>query len=69
MIAGKAAGVYDDLAEVASQHARASGPPFPPQEDHQATYQAMVEHYINLQSTLHDTFIELGKRDPIEKEA
>jgi xylulokinase len=56
IIAGKAAGVYDDLAQVAYEHAQPAGDPdHPDQESHQQ-YKKRVVRYIQLQATLADTF-------------
>ncbi len=56
MIAGKAAGIYDDLAQVALDHAHPSGEPFVPNPQHRAAYQANIDRYINLQSALAEMF-------------
>ena len=63
MIAGKAVGVYEDLAEVASQHAEAGGPPVPPRKEQQAQYRPLIDRYIDLQNTLRDTFVKLDRLD------
>ena len=57
MIAGKAAGIFDDLAEVAIRHAQPDGQPFLPDPDNHARYQPLVEKHIALQATLRDTFV------------
>ena len=57
MIAGKAVGVYDDLGAVAAAHARPDNQPFHPRPKNQATYQRLVEKYINLQRALEDVFV------------
>jgi len=56
MIAGKAAGVYDDLAQIAYENARALGDPFVPDKEKHEQYRAHVNRYIHLQETLADTF-------------
>lgn len=56
MIAGKAAGIFDDLAEVAIAHAIPNGEPILPSRDNFASYQPLVEKHIALQETLRDTF-------------
>ncbi|MFC1975087.1 FGGY-family carbohydrate kinase [Chloroflexota bacterium] len=60
MIAGKAIGIFDDLAEVAAQHAQPDGHPIQPQADHRKIYEPLIEKYIELQQTLSRTFIILG---------
>ena len=59
MIAGKAAGIFDDLAEVAMAQAQADGEPIRPLPDHQATYASLIQQYIQLQQTLSETFVRL----------
>ncbi|UCG23416.1 MAG: xylulose kinase [Chloroflexota bacterium] len=61
LIAGKAVGIYQDLAEVASRHARPSGPPVPPRKDRQTQYGPLITQYIDLQRTLRDTFVNLDR--------
>ncbi|MFN2199254.1 MAG: xylulokinase [Anaerolineales bacterium] len=56
MIAGKAAGIYDDLAQVALEHAVPAGEPFLPDAGRHEFYQPHVARYITLQATLADTF-------------
>lgn len=56
MIAGKAAGIYDNLAQVALDHAHPAGDPLLPNPQHRATYQANVDRYIRWQSALADVF-------------
>ena len=56
MIAGKAAGIYDDLAEIAYSHAAAAGPPAKPDQETQNQYKKNVENYIELQESLARTF-------------
>jgi xylulokinase len=52
LIAGKAAGLYDDLAQQAYDFARPSGNPVIPEEDRSQHYQVMVAKYIEMQSLL-----------------
>jgi len=56
MIAGKAAGIYDDLADIAYRHAIAAGPAIEPDTNNHDQYQVHVKRYIELQDTLADTF-------------
>jgi hypothetical protein len=56
MIAGKAAGIFDDLAEVAMIHAQPEGVPFHPDPHNHSSYQPLVAQHIALQETLRDTF-------------
>jgi xylulokinase len=57
MIAGKAAGIFDDLAEVATDHAEPAGEPIQPNANRQRIYRAMTEKYIALQTGLQDMFV------------
>ncbi len=59
LIAGKAAGVYDDLAEVAAAHARPEGAPVLPDPDRHAGYAPLVARHIALQALLEQAFGEL----------
>ncbi len=56
MIAGKAAGVFDDLASVAANHARPAGDAIRPRPENRGKYQPLVEQYIALQRTLSAVF-------------
>ncbi len=56
MIAGKAAGVYDNLAEVAYEHAVAAGKPAEPDLENHYRYEVHIKRYIELQETLATTF-------------
>lgn len=58
MIAGKAAGVYSDLAEVALAHARPAGEAVRPRPELHDRYRPLVQKYIALQSTLAETFTQ-----------
>jgi xylulokinase len=56
MIAGKAAGIYDDLAQIAYEHAQPAGDPTHPDQERHEQYMKRVANYIQLQSTLADIF-------------
>jgi xylulokinase len=56
MIAGKAAGIFPDLVQVALEHAQPAGEPAAPDPERHALYQPLVARYIQLQETLADTF-------------
>ena len=56
MIAGKAAGVFDDLASVAYEHALPAGEKLNPRAEIQKIYQPLVEKYIQWQATLAEAF-------------
>lgn len=56
MIAGKAAGVIDDLKEHAWKTSHTEGSPFIPLEPQQETYKPLVEKYIRMQSMLVEFF-------------
>lgn len=56
MIAGKAAGIYDDLATVAYEHAKPAGELIQPDLNNHREYKKHVARYIDLQSTLADSF-------------
>ena len=56
MIAGKAAGIYEDLAQVAYDHAVAAGEPTNPHPENHLRYHVHVKRYIDLQETLAGTF-------------
>jgi xylulokinase len=58
MIAGKAAGIFDDLAEVAMRHAQPAGAALAPDPAVQAQYAPLVAKHIALQATLHETFLQ-----------
>ena len=61
MIAGKAAGIFDDLATLAQTHAIPSGERMDPGPDIHALYQPLVRRYIKWQSMLSDTFVNLAR--------
>ena len=52
MIAGKAVGIYDDLAAVAAAHARPAGPPIRPSAETHARYRPLVDRHVRLQEQL-----------------
>jgi xylulokinase len=52
MIAGKAAGMFDDLGAQAAASAHPDGPPIVPDGGRHAAYQPLVDRYIELQETL-----------------
>ncbi|MFL7893927.1 MAG: xylulokinase [Anaerolineales bacterium] len=56
MIAGKAAGIFDDLAQVAYEHAQPAGHPLHPDRDRHQKYRKRVGNYIQLQKILASTF-------------
>jgi xylulokinase len=56
MIAGKAAGVFDDLASVAYEHALPAGEKLNPDPQVQQIYQPLVEKYIQWQAALAEAF-------------
>ena len=56
MIAGKAVGIYSDLAEVAFEHAVPAGKSLEPDMENHAQYEGYIERYIELQETLANTF-------------
>jgi hypothetical protein len=61
MIAGKAAGVIEDLITTAHEHAIPEGKPLQPNQIHYADYQSLVAKYIQLQSVLSETFVRLDR--------
>jgi len=56
MIAGKAAGIYDDLAATAAEHAHPAGPPVAPSAEAHAVYRPLVDRHIRLQTRLAEIF-------------
>ena len=52
LIAGKAAGVFSDLAETAAESAGVAGEPFEPDPDRHSLYAPLVERFASLQSNL-----------------
>ncbi len=61
MIAGKAAGVFDDLAAVAEEHAISAGEPLLPDAETNSAYQKIVEQQIKWQAILSQSFVEFDK--------
>ncbi len=57
LIAGKAAGLFDDLAAKARESALPEGTPVLPDEENHALYGKLVEQYVALQTTLNGYFI------------
>jgi xylulokinase len=53
MIAGKAVGLYTDLAEVAARSSQPDGAPARPHPERYQAYQPLVARYIQLQQSLH----------------
>ncbi len=60
MVAGKAAGIFSDLAAVAQEYAIPQGSPFQPSPEVSAVYQPLVEKYIRWQARLQDGFRSIG---------
>ncbi|MGW8249751.1 MAG: xylulokinase, partial [Anaerolineales bacterium] len=56
MIAGKAAGIFDDLAQVAYEHALPAGDRLAPDVGRRAVYQPLVAQYIQWQAELADSY-------------
>lgn len=56
MIAGKAAGIFEDLAVVAQEHAVAAGAPLAPDASEHALYQPLVARHIRWQRMLKEEF-------------
>ena len=56
MIAGKAVGIYDDLATTAAEHAKPAGPPIRPSAANHALYRPLVDRHIQLQEHLVGAF-------------
>ena len=56
MIAGKAAGLFDDLAQKAAEGASLNGQPFQPNPDLRAVYDQQISKYIRMQQALVEFF-------------
>ena len=56
MIAGKAAGIYDDLAATAAAHAQPAGSPLRPSPERHALYRPLVDRHVALQQQLAEIF-------------
>jgi hypothetical protein len=63
MIAGKAAGIFDDLAAVAEARAVPAGARREPDPDLQALYQPLVAQYIKWQELLSSAFVQMSRDD------
>ncbi|MFN8482584.1 MAG: FGGY family carbohydrate kinase [Anaerolineae bacterium] len=61
MIAGKAAGLFDDLAEVAARHAQPLGEPTRPHPDTQAVYRPLAARYVDAEARLSETFSAMAR--------
>jgi xylulokinase len=61
MIAGKAVGLFDDLAETAYKFATPAGSPVNPDENLNAQYQPHVSRFIELQEILATTYMKFAK--------
>ncbi len=59
LIAGKAVGIFGDLAATAAEHARPAGPPLQPLPANQALYRPLIEQYIGIQRTLSEVFTQM----------
>jgi xylulokinase len=59
-IAGKAAGLYDDLATVALAHATVEGEPIVPDAERHAAYRPLVARHIELQRVLDGAFAAIA---------
>jgi len=59
MIAGRAAGIFADLAETAYVSAEANGPAVCPQPEVVSVYSQLAEKYVGWQHTLSDAFRRL----------
>jgi xylulokinase len=60
LIAGKAAGLFDDLAARAAEAAQPAAAPIQPAADRRALYDPLIERYIALQSNLNRFFTQEG---------
>jgi xylulokinase len=56
MVAGKAVGIYDDLAATAAEHAEPAGPPIHPSAANHALYRPLVDRHVALQRQLAGIF-------------
>jgi len=61
MIAGKAAGIFEDLAQIASEHAQPASAPINPDRGRHIVYETLVKQYIQWQATLSQAFVHMGK--------
>ena len=56
MIAGRAVGLFADLAETATATTEARGQPVYPRSEAHAQYRALASRYVSWQATLAETF-------------
>jgi len=61
MIAGRAAGLFDDLAETAAATTEPQGEPIVPRAEASAAYERLIERYIGWQGKLCDAFQAFGE--------
>jgi xylulokinase len=61
MIAGKAAGIFDDLAAVAAEHAQPAGEPVQPDPARHAFYAPLAARYAQWQEALAAAFQAIGE--------
>ena len=61
LIAGKAVGVFDDLAEVATAHARPAGAPFYPDPENHAIYETADPETYQITADIAGRFVELNR--------
>ncbi|MFU8827504.1 MAG: xylulokinase, partial [Brevefilum sp.] len=59
MIAGKAAGLIDDLSQHAEAHVKVSNEGFQPNADRHLQYQSLLERYLAMEEMLDDFFRRL----------
>lgn len=64
MLAGKAAGIFDDLTSIATAYAIPDGEPLLPDESTHEIYKMLVAQHIHWQTTLRDAFVHLYKGRP-----
>jgi xylulokinase len=57
MIAGKAAGIFEDLAAVATEHAQPAGAAVQPDPERHAIYAPLAARYAQWQATLAEAFV------------
>jgi xylulokinase len=60
LVAGKAAGVYDDLAEAADRCTQPLGSPVRPDPDVQRLYQPLMDQYICIQQQVEQVFTQFA---------
>jgi xylulokinase len=56
MIAGKAAGLINDLAQHAAEHTKLAPDPHQPNSENTSFYQPMIENYIRMETMLENYF-------------